>query len=367
MTLLARISGIPAPHEIRGPEPLLLADPEDPVPPRASLAVHPTLGVSPLEVTFYPRGQDTDLIKTYVLDFADGNVQMADWPAGKIEHTYTLAETDCTMADPREVCRRGTTFKASLVLTDETGLKSDSAVARVRVFPHIDPEVILSAAPASGETPLDVTLSARVRQPWWQRRESAPYTYTVDPGNGGGVLTNTSGRFHVRYENTTSCTPDEGAACQPLTFTASVEVRDRLGNLVGEDTVSILVYPAGGSPNLGPHLTLFGGAGLQARSDGGTVSVRIGYVRDDQPLTAMTFRAQDPSIADPPRLPQIRLLRTFQWSAGERRFAGLVALVWAPGAQLAGSRVLSVTAVDRRGAASQARTVKVAVRPASLS
>jgi PKD repeat protein len=109
-------------------------------PPVAMLAVTPTSGIAPVSVSASTAGStDSDgSIASTTIDFGDGTVL----PAGSASHTYAAPGTYTVVA----------------TVTDNLGASSTQA-AVVTVVANQPPQALLSVTPATGISPLTVTVS----------------------------------------------------------------------------------------------------------------------------------------------------------------------------------------------------------------
>ena len=117
-------------------------------PPAAALAVTPSSGPAPLQVTADASGStDTDAtpIQSYSFDFGDGSAPTGPQAAPTANHTF---------AGPG-------TFTVTVTVTDTAGLASTATATVNAAAPADNPPVAaLAVTPASGPPPLQVTADA---------------------------------------------------------------------------------------------------------------------------------------------------------------------------------------------------------------
>ncbi len=181
-------------------------------PPSAALALTPTSGTAPLQVTADASGStDTDStpIASYAFDFGDGT-QVTGQSASIASHVYTSAGT----------------YVVTTTVTDTVG-RPATATATVTVTSPADtpPLANLSVSPSSGAAPLAVTADASASTD----TDATPIaTYTFDFGDGtvvgpqaAATATHTY-TFGGSYAATVTVTDTGG---HPSTATASVSVQ----------------------------------------------------------------------------------------------------------------------------------------------
>ena len=163
--------------------------------PTASITATPTSGDAPLSVSFNASGSsDPDgSIVSYDWDFGDGTTGTGVTPG----HTYNNSGN----------------YTASVAVTDDDGA-TDSASTLIKVttppIPNQAPTASFTAAPSSGDAPLDVTLDASGSND--PDGGIVSYSWNFGDGTNGAGLTpghtyNNSGNYTVSL----TVTDDDGA------------------------------------------------------------------------------------------------------------------------------------------------------------
>jgi len=168
-------------------------------PLEASLEAHPASGPAPLAVVFVPGAHGPDgAALACTLDFGDG----------------AAAPVVCN-ADARHTYARPGRYTAKLTASDERGRAAEArAAVRVGEAPadNRPPAASLSAQPANGEAPLDVTFTLETADP-----DGDPLSCTLDFGDGSSASACSGSQNHTYTapgNYTATLTVDDGRGGQ---------------------------------------------------------------------------------------------------------------------------------------------------------
>jgi parallel beta-helix repeat protein len=187
-------------------------------PPDPVLAVTPTSGVAPLQVTADGSGStDTDEtpIASYTFDFGDGSAPVGPQTSATAAHTYASAGA----------------FTVTMTVTDTGGLSSNATKQVTVSATNTAPTAALAVSPSSGSAPLDVVADASGSTD----PEGNITSYTFDFGDGTGPVGPQSGATaaHTYASGGTFTVTVTVTDAGGLSSTAEAQVNATVANLVG--------------------------------------------------------------------------------------------------------------------------------------